>query len=447
MKTTTFLFLMFVWALPVAGQQTWFHRTHRTPRSLTGVISPAAMSGRAATTMMALDSVIFSTGTMVEKDYYTYDTLGREVSHEYHYINSGMPRYGYREEWIYDYRNLMVQYDYYEDTTGTGSWQHSGREVYYYDNSGMLDSLVALENENGVLLPSEAYAWQYNAALLPETVTYYVYETQASIWELFGRALFSYNPQNQPVEILYQAYAGGQWVNDSKEERIYDAAGHWTDNYYYMWNGSSWENSYWINAHYNALDKVDTLAYYQYNNGWTPDYRENYVYDASGIWQSIYFQLYFSTWTSVARMDFAYDMLWDYSSLIVPAILGDDYFITDRDLFARKLDTITVYDYDDINNTWILSAVHHYYYSARPMNISGTEAFSFVLYPNPADNAFFIRTSTPVLEVSLYDASGRCIRQWRAAQPFYRIDRIQPGLYTVRIRTTSGTAVRRLLVR
>jgi hypothetical protein len=68
-----------------------------------------------------------------------------------------------------------------------------------------------------------------------------------------------------------------------------------------------------------------------------------------------------------------------------------------------------------------------------------------LLYPNPAQDQFYISSSLPITQLTLYDVSGKEIAKTNAAQ--MSVGHLAAGVYFVRISTETNHAVKRLVVK
>jgi|SRR5690554_5789895 len=86
-------------------------------------------------------------------------------------------------------------------------------------------------------------------------------------------------------------------------------------------------------------------------------------------------------------------------------------------------------------------------------NLGGTLSISEVnpidnqllLYPNPAQEVFYVSSSEPITQVMLYDVSGKEIAKTNAAQ--MSVGHLSVGVYFVRISTKTNHTVKRLVVK
>ncbi|MEO6733578.1 MAG: T9SS type A sorting domain-containing protein [Ferruginibacter sp.] len=81
------------------------------------------------------------------------------------------------------------------------------------------------------------------------------------------------------------------------------------------------------------------------------------------------------------------------------------------------------------------------------VSITKVDAGVVSILPNPAVNYFTINNTGIIRKVSLVQNDGRIIKQWSAITGYkYFINNILPGLYTVKIETTTGSISKKLLI-
>ena len=68
-----------------------------------------------------------------------------------------------------------------------------------------------------------------------------------------------------------------------------------------------------------------------------------------------------------------------------------------------------------------------------------------LLYPNPVQDQFYISSTEPITQVTLYDVSGKQIAKTNAAQ--MSVGHLVAGVYFVRISTKTNHTVKRLVVK
>lgn len=68
------------------------------------------------------------------------------------------------------------------------------------------------------------------------------------------------------------------------------------------------------------------------------------------------------------------------------------------------------------------------------------------LYPNPVENTFQITTSEEIRSVSVFSVAGREVANFNSQQD-YDISQLSTGMYFVKIQSTKGEKVQRIVKR
>jgi hypothetical protein len=71
---------------------------------------------------------------------------------------------------------------------------------------------------------------------------------------------------------------------------------------------------------------------------------------------------------------------------------------------------------------------------------------SFILYPNPANNFFYINTNQPIKSVEIFNIEGKQVLQSNNKTNFINISDLNPGLYIVLINYQNKTARKKLII-
>jgi len=78
------------------------------------------------------------------------------------------------------------------------------------------------------------------------------------------------------------------------------------------------------------------------------------------------------------------------------------------------------------------------------IQVSPTE-HQVLLYPNPVEDVFYVSSTEPVTQLSLYNVRGKQIAKTNQTQ--MRVSDLASGVYMVKISTTTSHTVKRLLVK
>ncbi len=82
-----------------------------------------------------------------------------------------------------------------------------------------------------------------------------------------------------------------------------------------------------------------------------------------------------------------------------------------------------------------------------PIGISemDEEDTTILLYPNPAQNTFQIRSSLTIEQLTIYDISGRVLKQVSDPESVIEISSLAKGIYWVKLKTEKGEVMRKVI--
>ena len=112
---------------------------------------------------------------------------------------------------------------------------------------------------------------------------------------------------------------------------------------------------------------------------------------------------------------------------------------------------VWAYTFVDSVNGWTVGGngniLHTSTGGVTPIHKTLVSSPTFSIYPNPAEDYIQLATNHPILSTSITDALGRTVDicQGEPVDARLSISHLTPGLYTIRICTTEGTAVQRVV--
>jgi hypothetical protein len=77
--------------------------------------------------------------------------------------------------------------------------------------------------------------------------------------------------------------------------------------------------------------------------------------------------------------------------------------------------------------------------------VDKTQKNNFSLYPNPVKDRLYIQSSLVVEQVSIYDISGRLLKQFVNPASFVDTDDLAAGIYIVKIKTIEGESIHKTI--
>ena len=67
------------------------------------------------------------------------------------------------------------------------------------------------------------------------------------------------------------------------------------------------------------------------------------------------------------------------------------------------------------------------------------------MYPNPANESFFIKGDTIIHEINIYNLLGQKVKSFSQNQKEFNIQQLTSGTYVIEIDTENGKATSRLI--
>jgi hypothetical protein len=120
-----------------------------------------------------------------------------------------------------------------------------------------------------------------------------------------------------------------------------------------------------------------------------------------------------------------------------------------KDKPNRKVGYLKMRVMEDLKSETINNEVEKYVKKTASILSAGTnlDANSFTIYPNPVDNVLNVKTNSDMEKVELYDIQGRLLQTHinKTLETSIHIDRYQTGTYFVKIYTSTGVGVQKVM--
>lgn len=265
-----------------------------------------------------VESALMEDGTwaVVKDEKVEYDDANRPVYNEYYGIDDagafvGMMKarvrydqYGnqvYKEKWrwnpvINEWGNSQKESSEYriEDQPSWeegyywdgNDWAGSFRNVYTYNELGMLTNYDEFEWEEGNWIKSYNSAYEYDPAKPKNLLTETQYELDYDTEEMMpiAKALYTYNEKDEYTLILWKAWENDEWVDDQKYQYGY-TDGKNTKEEAFSWDGEAWTSFKIWEGSFDSEGRQLTAIYY-YPNSTTGQMelgsKYTYAYDGNG---------------------------------------------------------------------------------------------------------------------------------------------------------------------
>lgn len=111
---------------------------------------------------------------------------------------------------------------------------------------------------------------------------------------------------------------------------------------------------------------------------------------------------------------------------------GSAYFTMISDLFFGKIDDIRVY------NRILNSSERNMLYFENTTGIHNMKNTQISIFPNPADNGFYLPTNVSVDNFSIYDIRGALVLRALNANNYVDVSKLQKGIYIVQLQAKEG---------
>lgn len=220
----------------------------------------------------------------------------------------------------------------------------------------------------------------FNVDCLVETIT-----TLISGLE-FTRSIYSYNSENQVIEIVTQMNNAGTWVNTSRIQNAYTGA-NLTEEIESVWTGSSWMNSLRTQSTYTGSNLTEEIVANWDGANWVNSFRFQYTYTGANLTEEIESNWDGANWALFSRT------LYNYSAS--NQLLDDLFQLRNAENTAWENANRTVYTYDASDllvqeayeewnaagSTWDSSELRTYFYTGSNISeiiTSYWDGFEFV---------------------------------------------------------------------
>ena len=161
-------------------------------------------------------------------------------------------------------------------TWNNPDWENTEQD-YFWWNANNLDSGLIQEFVDTAWVNTNFLVNNFNANNLLTVATYY--EWFGGGWLLDVQELFSYNLNDDVVELLNQLWHG-QWDNSYREQYFYNSGFLKEQTDFYSWGGTSWGNPSSEFYSYDANDMILTLIN---QSAFFRDSTQYYYTDVTGI--------------------------------------------------------------------------------------------------------------------------------------------------------------------
>ncbi|WP_303312576.1 T9SS type A sorting domain-containing protein [Hymenobacter sp. BT730] len=345
----------------------------------------------------------------------------------------------YRLLLSYDAQRRLSQIQ--TDTWSGTAWQNTGQVRATYDATGAVTTFITYMWMNNAWMPVSGIrttVTRNGAGLETELVEELLQPNGSFINN--GRQLYTI-VNNRHTEIVYQSWVNNAWANVSRDVNIV-----WTD--FAGQLRTSYVEQSWV------------------NNAWQDAFRHTFSYPGNGSSVEVTEGWSGTAWVNATRSSFLCDAQGSLTTTREENWQGTAWVITSENKTLIKYGP----------NNEVVREVHQQlntttntFVNVSRTNNSNFQAFSVTanrqaqradqgrLYPNPAADAALLelnglRETTP-LQAEMINALGQVVRTQRlqprqgAIRATLNLRGLPAGVYSIRLRTSEGAVVQRLLHR
>jgi hypothetical protein len=464
MKKFTFLLVFFVVAVATNAQnsknlQEFMQQDHQKYLKFNEVVknvemqsSQRALQLKSTDATLKLDSVV-SWDLDLENETWHYGNKD-----EYYY-NQGLKNTSWiNKEWNNNSKSLVLEgktelefnkdlitsMTFYSKDEDSGELALSGKYMFYYNQSGMLDSsrMYNADEINGQLVLNMKQYRFYNSAKQIEKTDIWIPDEDDGIFVLSLSVVNTYNESGKIKSTTTNMMLGELAMPLSKTEYNYDGSGNLTSKVNSTMNiltGSGLVNEDRYTYQYNGAGKVKVETHSKWNAGtWMDDEKTEYEFNSAGdVSVEIYSEHDGTKWNVVDKYEYEYGTV-NFSQVVYPTFFTSFDLIILEDMeeadilnFSKQ---VTGMKYYEMNNGALkyTGKTTLYYSSATSTNIAETENATFAVYPNPASESvtFSWKGNFDELTLKVYQITGaQVIEQNTSSGRAVSISKLVNGVY------------------
>ena len=276
---------------------------------------------------------------------------------------------------------------------------------------------------------------------------------------LLGLILYTQIAISQNIEsILYQGWSNNNWVNSSKSTNTYDGNSYLTYNLQQIWEvgTSSWKNSSQINYTNNANGTVNyfiSQSWDSNSSSWINSLKGIYTYNTSNKMLTITYQGWSNNnWVNSSKSTNTYDGS-NYLTCNLQQIweVGTSSWKNSGQInYTNNANGTVNYfisqSWDSNSSSWVNSLKGIYSYVQNSFIYDISENTYFLIYPNPANDKLSIDIEEKAT-LEIINSQGQIVDTKSLTEKVNNLDlsNIVSGVYTLRIKTDRGIAIKKLI--
>ncbi len=350
----------------------------------------------------------------------------------------------YKDEFVYDGQMRNTGWIAKEWNSNSGLWDLYSKIELGYDGNGQVISMLIYDKDTltSLLVAASKSNYFYNSSGMPDSVNTYFTENAGATWNLMMKMVHKYNTSKQLIKTeswMYDEDVKAMVLISITDFTYYASGMIKTSNTSYVFEDSeipSGKSEYFYDTS-NRLTSVETYSLNYMTFLLEKSYRDSYQYNSNG---DVTVMTY-SDWNGTAWVD-NYKDEYEYgtknlSDIAFPyfiAVYGSEDGQTDLK-FSKVINSVK--SYDMISGSWKQTDVTTFYYSGgTSTGIIELADQDFKIYPNPAtesvtfnwkgnSNSFMLKmyqiTGAEVLEQNAWPGKGISISHLANGVYFYKL--------------------------
>ncbi len=351
---------------------------------------------------------------------------------------------------------ILYQYDMNGNTTNTtirewidNMWVTINKTDDTYDNDNLLLSSVneSYDDDLEKLIPVSRSTYSYVDGNLSMELTE-IWDEETEAWEDGSRDLYTYNNNDQLIEIIKEAYIEEEdlWLAIERTTFTYDSNGNLIEevDFIYDFNGMDWSPLFRIEQTFDSNGNLTsyTESFYELGvNEWEALFREEFSYDNNNnLIQYVTFDWDENSemWVADEREDYYYDEDLSFEDVLVAPFFGG---------FTATVSVIELFVWE--GDQWVPDERLLYFYSTE--GTTSTEDHfleGFKVFPNPArDIIYFDYSSTQPMMLQIFDMHGKLIMMDPSLNKgAVSVQSIAQGMYIYRLSDGKGALTGKIFI-
>lgn len=265
-------------------------------------------------------------------------------------------------------------------------WENFVRILYTFDFQNNLTSYTRQSWNGSMYINEIREIFTYDVTNNLTTDLYQV--RQGDFLVNSSLSLYSYDDQNNMTSRLDQIWNNGVWLNQWRYQYTYDVSNNKLSEFYQIWEDSAWRNDHIITYEYDAHHNVISSTYQDWYGEWHNAFKTTYTYDERNNRTTELEQIWGGSWEPMFINIYTYDS----ENLLT----GHSY---------------KCFDYYEGNGTIVTGgdSTHYYFNTVTAIKDLPVDAGNILVYPNPTNGKFTIRSQGNLSEVEVYNLAGERI--------------------------------------